>query len=75
VWQQEALEEIEQATARLDKLTEDLLDVTRLQAGRLALTPKPTDLVALTKHMMAQMHMTTSRHTFSLETELSSLVL
>ena len=74
VWQQEALEEIEQATTRLDKLTEDLLDVTRLQAGRLALTRKPTDLVALTRHMMAQVHMTTSRHTFSLETELSSLV-
>jgi signal transduction histidine kinase len=75
VWQQEALEEIEQATTRLDKLTEDLLDVTRLQAGRLALTRKPTDLVALTKHMMAQVQMTTSRHTFSLETEFSSLVL
>jgi signal transduction histidine kinase len=73
-WQQEALEEIEQATARLDKLTEDLLDVTRLQAGRLTLTPKPTDLVAVIRHMMAQVHMTSSRHTFSLETELSSLV-
>jgi signal transduction histidine kinase len=73
-WQQEAIEEIEQATTRLDKLTEDLLDVTRLQAGRLALTPKPTDLVTLTRHMMAQVHMTTSQHTFSLETELSSLI-
>jgi PAS domain S-box-containing protein len=73
-WQQEALEEIEQATARLDKLTEDLLDVTRLQAGRLTLTPKPTDLVAVIRHMMAQVQMTSSRHTFSLETELSSLV-
>jgi signal transduction histidine kinase len=74
LWQREALEEIEQATARLDKLTEDLLDVTRLQAGRLALTRKPTDLVALTRHVMAQMQMTTSRHMFSLETEFSSLI-
>jgi PAS domain S-box-containing protein len=73
-WQQEALEEIEQATTRLDKLTEDLLDVTRLQAGRLALTPKPTGLVGLIRHMMAQVQMTTSRHTFSLATECSSLV-
>ncbi len=69
-----ALKEAEQATARLDKLTEDLLDVTRLQAGRLALTRKPTDLVALTRHVMAQMQMTTSRHMFSLETEFSSLI-
>lgn len=37
-WPQEALKEIEQACARLDKLTEDLLDVTRLQAGRLYLS-------------------------------------
>jgi PAS domain S-box-containing protein len=74
LWQREALEEIEQATARLDKLTEDLLDVTRLQAGRLALTRKLTDLVALTRHVMAQMQMTTSRHMFSLETEFSSLI-
>ncbi len=38
-WQQEALESIEQATERLVALTEDLLDVTRLQGGRLALRP------------------------------------
>lgn len=74
VWQQEALEEIEQATARLDKLTEDLLDVTRLQAGRLTLTRKPTNLVALTQHMLMQAQMTTRKHTFSLETALSSLM-
>ena len=33
-WQQEALEEIKLATARLVDLTEELLDVTRLQTGR-----------------------------------------
>ena len=38
VWQSEAIEEIDEATSRLDKLTEDLLDVTRLQAGRLVLS-------------------------------------
>ena len=74
VWQREALEEIEQATARLDKLTEDLLDVTRLQGGRLTLTRKSTDLVALTRHLLTQVQTTTSKHTFSLETRLSSLM-
>ena len=73
-WQREALEEIDEATSRLDKLTEDLLDVTRLQAGRLVLSCTPTDLVALTRHMVTQRQMTTRQHTFSLDTEHASLV-
>jgi signal transduction histidine kinase len=74
IWQREALEEIDTATSRLDKLTEDLLDVTRLQAGRLVLSRTPTDLVALTRHVMTQRQMTTKQHTFSLDTEHPSLV-
>jgi PAS domain S-box-containing protein len=73
-WQQEALEMIEQATARLDKLTEDLLDVTRLQAGRLALSRKPTDLVDLVSQQVRQAQMTTQRHVLSFETTLSELL-
>jgi len=73
-WQQEALEEIAHATGRLEKLTEDLLDVTRMQAGRLILSRRPTDLVELTRRMMLQAEMTTQRHTFSLETGRSSLL-
>ena len=48
--------------------------MTRLQAGRLTLSRKPTDLVALTRHQLLQGQMTTSGHTISLETELSSLM-
>jgi PAS domain S-box-containing protein len=73
-WQQEAVGEIHEATERLDNLTEDLLDVTRLQAGRLALSRKPTDLVDLTRHLVAQWQMTTEWHVISLDTTLSSLV-
>jgi len=73
-WQREALEEIDTATSRLDKLTEDLLDVTRLQAGRLVLSRSPNDLVALTRHMVTQRQMTTRQHTFSLDTAHTSLV-
>ena len=73
-WQTEALEEIDVATSRLDKLTEDLLDVTRLQAGRLVLSCAPTDLVTLTRHVVAQRQMTTKQHVFSLDTERASLV-
>ncbi len=73
-WQTEALEEIDEATSRLDKLTEDLLDVTRLQAGRLVLSRTSTDLVALIRHMVTQRQMTTRHHAFSLDTEHTSLV-
>jgi len=72
-WQREALGEINEASTRLDKLTEDLLDVTRLQAGRMALSRKPTDLVDLTQHIMAQWQMTTDRHIISQDTSCSSL--
>ena len=46
-WQREALQGIDQAALQLVKLTEDLLDVTRVQAGRLELSRELTDLVAL----------------------------
>nr|MBA2679985.1 PAS domain S-box protein [Ktedonobacteraceae bacterium] len=72
-WQREAIEEIEQATTRLDKLTEDLLDVTRLQAGRLVLSRKPTDLVGLVRHLVTQTQMTTQQHTISFETPYNTL--
>jgi PAS domain S-box-containing protein len=73
-WQAEALEEIDVATSRLDKLTEDLLDVTRLQAGRLVLSCAPTDLVTLTRHIVAQRQITTRHHTISLDSEHASLI-
>ena len=66
VWQSEAIEEIDEATSRLDKLTEDLLDVTRLQAGRLVLSRELTDLVALTWRMVTQLQMTAEQHVLSL---------
>jgi signal transduction histidine kinase/GAF domain-containing protein len=64
-WQKEALESIDQATIRLVELTEDLLDVTRVQAGRLEMHLQPTDLVALAKRVITRMQMTTEQHTLS----------
>jgi PAS domain S-box-containing protein len=74
-WQIDAIEEIDEATSRLDKLTEDLLDVTRLQAERLVLSREPTDLVALTRRMVTQRQMTTKQHVLSLDAEHSSLMM
>lgn len=74
-WQAEALREIDLATQRLDELTEDLFDVTRLQAGQLVLHDEPTDLVALTRRVVKRQQMTTDRHEISLSTILSHIVL
>lgn len=61
-WQMEAMQDIDQATARLVELTEDLLDVTRLQAGRLSLHLEPTDLVALTQRVISRLQVISERH-------------
>lgn len=61
-WQREAIEDIDQATTRLAELTDDLLDVTRLQGGRLALQLEPADLVALVRRVVARLQVTTDRH-------------
>src|SRR6266849_1440029 len=61
-WQMEAVQDIDQATTRLVELTEDLLDVTRLQAGRLELHSEPIDLVALVQRIVARFRVTTEQH-------------
>src|SRR5207237_8757697 len=73
-WQMESVEGIDQSTSRLIELTEDLLDVTRLQAGRISFYREPTDLVALARRVLARLQMTTERHHLSLLTSLEYLV-
>ena len=73
-WQQEALEEIEMAVKRLVNLTEELLDVTRLQAGRLLLQRAPTNVVTLARRVAAFLQQTTTRHQVEVRTEHASVV-
>ena len=61
-WQEEMLREIDMATDRLTILTDELLDVTRLQAGQLLLHPEPTDLVALTRRVAERLQRTAPHH-------------
>ncbi len=68
-WQMEAIQDIDQATARLVELTEDLLDVTRLQAGRLSLHMEPADLVALTRRVVSRLQVTSERHPITVRSE------
>jgi signal transduction histidine kinase len=73
-WQMEAIQDIDLATSRLVELTEDLLDVTRLQAGRLQLQFEPTDLVALVQRIVKRFKVTTERHQIALDTAEENIV-
>jgi signal transduction histidine kinase len=65
--QLEAIEAIDQSTRRLAELTEDLLDVTRLQAGRLELRLELHDLVALVRRVAKRLQVTTQQHSLTVE--------
>jgi signal transduction histidine kinase len=52
--QRETLEIVRRSTRRLEGLTSDLLDVTRMEAGRLTLVLNPTDLSLLTESVVAE---------------------
>jgi signal transduction histidine kinase len=73
-WQTEAIADIDQATSHLVELTEDLLDVTRLQAGRLELQLEPTDLVALVKRSVARFQVTTENYCITINAAQEHLV-
>ena len=72
--QQESLDGILQSAKRLSELTDDLLDVTRLQAGRLQLHQEPTDLVTLVRRVVKRFQMTVERHRCEVEARSEVLV-
>ncbi|WP_437850545.1 AAA family ATPase [Sorangium sp. So ce363] len=51
-----AIQVLNRQIARLAHLINELLDVTRLNAGRLTLARAPVDLVALTREVVERMH-------------------
>ncbi|HVB22814.1 MAG TPA: PAS domain-containing sensor histidine kinase [Ktedonobacteraceae bacterium] len=67
-WQKEALDEIKVGSTRLVKLTEDLLDVTRLQARRLILHRVPTNMVPFTQRVAMLLQRTTIRYKLEVHT-------
>jgi PAS domain S-box-containing protein len=61
-WQEEMLRDLEQATDRLTSLTENLLDISRLQAGRFFLQCASTNVVSLVRRVVEHLQQTTTRH-------------
>jgi signal transduction histidine kinase/GAF domain-containing protein len=72
-FQNELIAEIELAAARLVTLTEELLDVTRVQAGRLQLYPTLTDLVSLARSTVTRFQRTAEHCSISLHSSVSQL--
>ncbi len=52
--QREYLRIVEESARRLMRITGDLLDLTRIEAGRLEAHPQPTDLVGLAEAVVAE---------------------
>ncbi|GCF09425.1 sensor histidine kinase [Dictyobacter arantiisoli] len=73
-WQYETIHGIDQVTNRMTALAEDLLDVARVQAGRIKLEIVPCDLVALVRRVTLRMQVISARHKLRFQTALAYLV-
>jgi signal transduction histidine kinase/predicted hydrocarbon binding protein len=70
-----ALGAIERQSEKLAQLVAQLLDVSRLQAGRLVLDPRPTDVVPLVRHALEATGTSTTRHRLSLRAPATAVAL
>jgi PAS domain S-box-containing protein len=63
----ESLRKIRVQTKRLQRLIDDLLDVSRIASGTFEMPPDMMDLCALAKSTVEEQHATTQHHTLRLE--------
>lgn len=56
---------IRSQTIRLTEMIDSLLDIARVETGRLNLVRTPIDLTALTRRLVAEIQPTSTRHTFT----------
>ena len=66
----DSMENIESQTARLNDLVTDLLDVSRIQAGKLVLQFGPTEIQPLIAKVVQHWGRTSSNHALVVETDL-----
>jgi two-component system OmpR family sensor kinase len=65
---------VSEQVERLRKLSVDLLDLSRLEAGSLELRPEPTDLAELTRSVSAEFEVSLRQHDCDLELRLAPRV-
>jgi signal transduction histidine kinase len=63
----ERLELLNSQTARLGRLVDELLDVSRIESGKLDFHWEPVDLPALVTEVAARLQLTTSAHTIEVD--------
>jgi signal transduction histidine kinase len=63
----ERLELLNSQTARLGRLIDELLDVSRIESGKLDFHLAPVDLAELVREVAQRQEMTTSRHTVEVD--------
>lgn len=76
-YDEETLRLLESADRQADRLTEltgRLLDVSRLQLGRLEIVRQPTDLVALAHEVQESLQTTTTRHRIIVDAEPAEII-
>lgn len=62
------LETLQRHTDRMTRLVDDLLDVSRLRAGRLTIQRAPSDVVAIARRVVESANTSTSTHIVKLDT-------
>jgi PAS domain S-box-containing protein len=73
-WQDEAIQSIDQATSRLVALTDDLLDVTRLQSGKIEMHVEARDIVTHIRKIVNRMQMTNEHHVIIVESPTENIL-
>ncbi len=71
--EQLCLQVVEEEVDRLAALASDVIDVSRLQSGRLVLRIDELDLVALIRQIAERLQITTKEHTLRLKTDHDSI--
>ena len=66
------LETLQRHTDRMTRLVDDLLDVSRLRAGRLTIQRAPSDVVAIARRVVDSANASTSTHSVRLDTDWES---
>jgi len=64
-------ESIQHFTARMNRLIGDLLDVASIEAGRLAVEPRPEDAIRLVRETLEAFHLSASARGISLDSEVA----
>ena len=65
----ERLELLNSQTSRLGRLIDELLDVSRIESGKLDFSGAPVDIAGLVREVAERLQTTTAAHTIAVETD------